>query len=1102
MAKIFRLHIGNDTLSGWDNSQKYGSNVYSDSQKGIKDPGINATAKLITSIPSPFAQWDLLRTAFKFVSETNGPNNYPNISQKSIYNKLVSNALDVGQLFFEFDKHSQDFEIMVWDSQTSIAQLIQSNNDAHKQLGETLRLYLKQDGLNVNQIYMLNYKKGMNPITIVGATSPTTLFMAVPNDEQLKALNLHFDNDKAFDDNYAPLYERDLEYHKYLWALKSNNNNFPLLFPELDAYLNACYVKSEQVRRQELQNSVTQFNQLHDLCVGSNAGMPVEVNGVVFKKRVSPISQIQKSDFAIKTTIRSQENPPLVLPNMEFCLPWRYTTDNWNHQTRAPFYDPTPLAQRRLPQVNDQYPYLTVSDFLEDTILEIPYEFNDEHFWGGKIEGDIEHTYVLPLKPLFFDYFSANELKQNDMCTLKAVANNVMVELKVPTKGGNIVFSRTYYRNCSPCVSDTTNDGAIHEVDFSFAAMSNIHFQSPSMAMYRFVLASEPEIFDSFGFKLQAYSDQSQMIASRAEIQRNENDPYRQKSKTYVIQGDNVAFVQIEVGGVKGTIIPNMVCESGNNVFSFAVDFGTTNTHIEYTVGNGKPSPLHIDSKDIELQMLTKDNKLSMYDADFIPQVVGDTQSNYRFPLRTALSFGKATNWNQRVYAFGQSNIPFAYEKSDTPSYNQIETELKWSNEPNNKEKITAYIQNILIILRNKVILNNGGLAQTKLVWFYPVSMSPNRHNQLEKIWKDSFKEYFGTNNITCMTESVAPYYYIRGGHGQAMTVLVDIGGGSSDVVIADNGDIQAISSFRFAANVLMGTGFHDSNAVPINPMVKYYFDEFVKLLDSSEDTELGNLKNAANEIGERGRSTDMASFLFSLQNDNRVTKVFDNQLNFIDKLSNENNRYKIAFLLFITAIIYHIAKMMKAKNYTMPRYIAFSGNGSRIIQVVSLNQSDLSKIAKRIFEIVYGTSYNEDGLDIVMKEDPKSITCKGGLITGADNTDVRSLKTVLLYGNTIASDERYNDTATIVKSTVEDVKEFMRAFSQLNQTVKFSDYFGIDELTLTKAEQICKKDIENNIKSGLENKRKEGADENDNIEETFFFYAITGMIYNLIAQL
>jgi hypothetical protein len=101
-----------------------------------------------------------------------------------------------------------------------------------------------------------------------------------------------------------------------------------------------------------------------------------------------------------------------------------------------------------------------------------------------------------------------------------------------------------------------------------------------------------------------------------------------------------------------------------------------------------------------------------------------------------------------------------------------------------------------------------------------------------------------------------------------------------------------------------------------------------------------------------------------------------------------------------------------------------------------------------------------------------------------------------------MASNERYGDTDVIVKATVEDVNDFLRVFSQLNKTVKFSDYFGIDAQTLTNTERICKKDIENNIKSGLENKRKEGADDNDNIEETFFFYAITGMIYNLIDQL
>ena len=57
MSYIFRLHKeGNNALTDWGNSQKYGTNVIDQ----IKDPNGESAKREITSIPSPFARIDLV----------------------------------------------------------------------------------------------------------------------------------------------------------------------------------------------------------------------------------------------------------------------------------------------------------------------------------------------------------------------------------------------------------------------------------------------------------------------------------------------------------------------------------------------------------------------------------------------------------------------------------------------------------------------------------------------------------------------------------------------------------------------------------------------------------------------------------------------------------------------------------------------------------------------------------------------------------------------------------------------------------------------------------------------------------------------------------
>jgi hypothetical protein len=83
---------------------------------------------------------------------------------------------------------------------------------------------------------------------------------------------------------------------------------------------------------------------------------------------------------------------PLVLPvesgNMYANL--HYTTALWGKENRAEYFDvQDDLSQRHLPNDGTLYPYLTIGDFLEDTIIQVPHTLNKSSFFNGNYDAHL-----------------------------------------------------------------------------------------------------------------------------------------------------------------------------------------------------------------------------------------------------------------------------------------------------------------------------------------------------------------------------------------------------------------------------------------------------------------------------------------------------------------------------------------------------------------------------------------------------------------------------------------------------------------------------------------------------------------------------------------
>jgi hypothetical protein len=500
------------------------------------------------------------------------------------------------------------------------------------------------------------------------------------------------------------------------------------------------------------------------------------------------------------------------------------------------------------------------------------------------------------------------------------------------------------------------------------------------------------------------------------------------------------------------------------------------------------------------------DDSRYLFDFDLVPEVISD-EAECKFPLRTALAEANDINWSGGVFPFASANAAIPYERRSENIYNRVITELKWSAESNNMQRMKCYIESLFMLLRHKVILNNGNLQRTRIVWFYPISMTQHRFSLYKQTWEDAYRKFFGADvtHVPAITESIAPFEYYKKSKGNVVDLVsVDIGGGSTDIVITRGGEVKYITSFRFAANALFGDGLLTGNIGMQNGIIRTYRARIMDSLRS--DPALQDLQNILRTLEARSVSADIATFFFSLRtNKDIIAKHLEEQTNF-QRMLQSDEKQKAVFLIFYVALIYHLATLMKLKGLPLPRHIAFSGNGSKVIQILTPDNDLLERFTKRIFEKIYGESWHADGLSIYQNtSNPKEVTCKGGIVMeqARSYSDVSDAKVVLFNHQRaqFTDGETYRDIQRIkdecLEQTVEDVRTFLRFLMELSEDFHFGQLFGVSDDAWERVKSNASRDLANYAARGWEQKMREVAP-SDHVEETLFFYPVTGIIHAL----
>lgn len=1194
---IFRKYAGfnPNSIKCWTTSEKIGTDSF-DVEDIVFSRG---ASKAGTSIPSPLARMELFDTAFHIVAD---PRN--NLVGRTIYHQLVSDCLDVLQLVFNAKNSDIGLGKKIWFKEWKVKENIdrlksRGDDHPHNLLGTAFeQIFFDKVNPRYNKtdsIFLIYYEN-----KILGGTSPLTLFFTSPNwtrfvsDGYIANIPQSKDGDVFFDNDYKPLGERDDAFVEYVYKLFLQNREAFNIAEGFRKYINRTieiYFPNwrHEYKDYDRSNNVNESGMIlpnrmdadYSKVITNVENKLLAVNGIYFyhQKEGQEKEKIKNvSDFLIRATTAKYTNqnneegipiempPPLVLVDgMNIAGDYMEKDSPWNPNTKIKeyYYNEIPLYQRKLPYGNNltvEYPFLTTDDFLESYLVEMPFKLNSSKFYTGH-SGD--NKYLLPIKKEYFNFFTIEDLKK--LFSISLNEKSVDVTLKVPIRNkkgiSEILFKKTYEKEKGTIVECRAGLGI-----YPFYKISDVQQSLRYLNDYTILLADRNEKIHFENLSFYAYSNYSsvsnQLNSSVAErsTRRDVNSGDSTATSKYFRVQEAFDFAELSYrdsfdNKCSGLIIPDFEKRTYNKdnlikSYTFAIDFGTSNTHVAYMENGGTlPKAFEIDEADQQMVLLNAPGELkdlgdkygfyggfpaigTIIRREFIPSLI-TSKSNLivSYPFKTAsceiASFSNTEK--SKAGLFSHINIGYYIDQEEKNADGTITsnivytTNLKWllenNNDDANKSRVYFFLKQLLLQIKSKTILNNGKPNELKIVWSVPLSMGKSDRTTLKSLLKDAFKDVFGNSGAILLDpipESIAPYFYLTrsdsGIQDTANTVNIDIGGGTTDVMMfmesaGNREDKYLTTSFRFAGGDLWGSGY--KNKLKDNGFIKNYLNfQKVNNISPDENKYFTKVKDDGNLS-----SDDLVSLLFR----------YNDKFKFSDSITRGNPELSIVLYLHFAAIIYHIVEIIELKDYPLPRYISFTGKGSQYIKLIcGSDEGELEEFTKLLFRS-YTKKAIQGSFKLHLNENPKEITANGAVLYSLPENQEQTKK----YQNVIElihpgfnvlnnpqlSERIKSDSFTITDtldisselnvSVLENLNLFIEKTLKNKSITDFLTEFKVKNFKIAADQLLWNKDIFNgegllydSYKKVLSDLHKQ--DRDNTLPESLFFYALKDSLYRL----
>jgi len=584
---------------------------------------------------------------------------------------------------------------------------------------------------------------------------------------------------------------------------------------------------------------------------------------------------------------------------------------------------------------------------------------------------------------------------------------------------------------------------------------------------------------------------------------------------------------------IKGLIVPLWKEISlGHRMYDVAIDFGTTNSHIVLLENrandNTVPQALTIGELDQQTVLFNRyknDSNLSLTEKyetwnsyletrlisrqkhEFIPSIIGQGDNpTYRFPIRTAIS--TATNYNSSSSnLLGNINISFIFEKDVHRSDENIQTNLKWEiTEGDNEIKIKEFIKELLLLVRNKILLNQGDPKHSRVLWFKPLSMYEGHQEYFRQIWDEALRQIFKpqkqNEQTQCLTESCAPFFYYAAQNKAQSTqpvLSIDIGGGSTDVSFFLDNEPKFGISFNFAGNAIWNPGLEKRHKTLEGIFIKYgrdFISEIIKNMAAADKDKIDHILKIFNsQQGPGIQSENIFNLYFT----------WDHVMHFTDALKRDPY---IKFLIFLHfySIIYFSLKLIKLANLKIPTSFYVNCKNQKYLPIIESFRSPenmngfISELFKRIL-----SSKRKSKIIFDLIDTKKEAITVGGFYY-FDEMGLYDKKKKISKGESYLGEMKPEFKATtyskidnnLKESVSSNVKRFLEIFFAQDHKYNFTQKFIITlEEPLEKYKDYCIQNSLNFLELGL-SKRLKNVKLTDQVNEPLFFYPIISMIYEL----
>lgn len=900
----------------------------------------------LNALPTPFARFFVFKEAFRRVLEQKtDPVNKP---AGRAYEHLVSNTLDVFELLYNLKYHanrwkSQERRIVI--KEWNYAEQMRILKNDVPILGNAVESYFKEDlGETSRKIFFIILEeKGKE--CLLATSSPMTGFITPP-DLDLKTVTRVGRKEEDF---VGAIYQTLNTDH--LYRKESGKGKY---FKDIVLFEN---------RSADFKNYM--YNKLF------SGGASIDARFTELRNYIQAFS----AD--------------------------RQITSHWSDEDLEQVFsvDNSPLRINGIPIYCSKG--TDVINYLTDSIIRIPYRIDSEKFVTLTLTTDSpgrDYDYLLPLTHEGLEHLKVGDLK---ITGTERACGDIDVTLKCNGKQ----HERNYTTDKTPVAGKgKVLDLKLAKINFDIALFPNVlSFKDVENNYFKVLVAgadlNENKTFSVTNLVLDFYvsdkvnggyihieeaTDDNFENGVRAPYIRSQQDSDNDCGTKYY-EVFNTPFsaicakLYLEGKDYPFAIIPIWdKSEPSEKKFVYAIDLGTSNTYISRREYGRKTEPqqlkmdkqivnyLHAKEESAQKGLISRiEGKIpevfrTLVKTEFVPALIDDR--TYRFPIRTALCVtGDDT---MKSVLFDNSNIAFFYEKFRGAGNQTVITNIKWADDEKN---LRVFIRELLLLVKADILQENGIISGTEVIWFRPLSFKENIRRQFETIWGQEAKEILNLDSteqqLKCYTESEAPYYYFltKAAFQNVKSVAVmDIGGGSTDIVYYSNSEAKIANSVHFGCDVLWGNGYNQFVDAKDNGIFKHYKDNIHFETKELNDLYGGMLKS--NHTSTR----DIINLWISNDKETDIAKKLRT-----DHIS--------TFVYHYTALIYYMASMFKANKLAYPRTLIFSGNGSKYIDNYI---TDTKRYLKQITELIISRVYGKDisDVELVLPTVRKESTCYGGL--------------------------------------------------------------------------------------------------------------------------